>query len=148
LRREPYIGNNRTTYKYYDGINLKTCKYENYENISELIDFLQCHYIGSDRVLMTGNKKTFDSYFTGQNNPSLISVYKIKSELEGSIGSRAINMYFSNTKSSVYYIDFICIHHNLDKKIVYNLIQTHECNQRYINPDIKISMFKKEISLI
>jgi hypothetical protein len=47
-----------------------------------------------------------------------------------------------------FFWDFICIHReHRPKKIIRNLIQTHEYNQRIRNPDISVSLFKKEIDL-
>lgn len=167
--KTPYIVLNQriSVNKFYDGNNIKTFKYLDFENkIDEFIDLLQCHYIESDRVLVTASKETFRSYFTGQNNTSFISIYRekvnenidnqmllVKPPILGCISSRAINVFFENIKSSVYFIDHICIHRNFKSKsnyknIVYKLIQTHEYNQRYKNPDIKISLFKKEMDLI
>jgi len=47
-----------------------------------------------------------------------------------------------------YYLDWVCVSRDYkDRAISRNLIQTHEYNQRILNPVMSVSMFKKEIDL-
>ena len=73
----------------------------------------------------------------------------------GCIASRPLKLCFlENTvimnykQIPAYYLDFICSHRDYKKKnISRNLIQTHEYNQRIANPNIQVSIFKKETDL-
>lgn len=133
----------------------------------QYIELLQSHYIESDRILVTLNEENLTAYFIGHNNPSYLSFYNEKhyaydgSQISafdypvGCMSSRPINilMEMKDPAKAVnqiicFFWDFICIHReHRPKKIIRNLIQTHEYNQRIRNPDISVSLFKKEIDL-
>jgi len=158
-------------------IKTKFCRFDLVKTISfsesteiqnkQYIELLQSHYIESDRILVTLNEENLKAYFIGHNNPSYLSFYNEKHYMyEGStisavdypvgcMSSRPINL-FMETKDPTkvvdiitgFFWDFICIHReHRPKKIIRNLIQTHEYNQRIRNPDISVSLFKKEIDL-
>lgn len=152
-RRPCSIQNATVVNKFYNAFNIKTFKYIECDEgkIDKFVDFLQCHYIESDRVLVTANKMTYTSYFSGQNMSTLISFYHelgidTKTPIKGCLTSRAITIYYIDTKVYVYFIDYICIHRDVKNKqqIVYELIQTHQCNQQKKNTNIQISLLKKE----
>jgi hypothetical protein len=73
----------------------------------------------------------------------------------GVITSRHIKMFYVSNKNdtfytqcNLYFIDFLSVHRERDKKTISRkLLQTHEYNQRIQNPNIKISLIKKEIEL-
>ena len=56
------------------------------------------------------------------------------------------------TELQLYYTDFLCVHRELNKnkktKIIRELYDTHEYNQRLYNPAILGSLFKREIDLL
>jgi hypothetical protein len=107
-------------------------------------------------------------YFIGHNDKSFISFYfqdtnmiDIKNgnvitdkQVIGTITSRPLNVFITNdkinndSKFKVYYVDYLCVDKLHRKKgIAPQLIQTHHYNQRYINKNIVISLFKREDEL-
>ena len=53
---------------------------------------------------------------------------------------------FHYEKLSIYFIDYLCIHRQeKQKELNRKLLQTHEYNQRLFNPNIKVSLIKKEM---
>ena len=121
---------------------------------------------------MTGHSEpTYISFYKekqyviepSNDSSDLESVTRVKdsSDLEsvivpvGCIASRPLKLCFlENTvimnykQIPAYYLDFICSHRDYKKKnISRNLIQTHEYNQRIANPNIHVSIFKKETDL-
>lgn len=45
------------------------------EKIDEMVDLLQCHYIGSDRILNVIDRETMTHYLTGHTYPAYVSLY-------------------------------------------------------------------------
>jgi len=159
--------------KFYDPIQIQTHSYLDMSSSkkAQFVDLLQCHYIPSDKLQFTMTNEHIDSYFKGQEFPPFISFYNEKNyEIDpttknmtiicqeipiGAMTSRSMNFYYINDKQNseyvkmpIYYWDFICIHRDhKQNKIVRNLIQTHEHNQRMREPSVQVSMFKKEIEL-
>lgn len=150
---KPFMINKNTVIssKYFDNEKIKTFKYNSFNasQIDKFVDFLQVNYINSENVLFVANQKTLTSYFSGQNNPSFISFYQEpdSKDVKACITSRSLTIYVARTHIPAYFFDYICINKNIDKTIIYKLIQTHEYNQRFLNMDVKISLFKKEINL-
>lgn len=140
--------------KYFD-YEIKTYKYDELksESIDKLVTFIQSNYFNSENMFLTAMKKTFELYFTGQSDVTLVSVYKDKtiedSKIKACITSSSINLHYQDKYLNAYYLDNICVDKDLnrDRNITYKLIQTHERNQRKINSNIKVSLFKKEIKL-
>jgi hypothetical protein len=72
--------------------------------------------------------------------------------LLGVITSRPLHVIINNgnkdAKFNVYYVDYLCVKKSHRKKgIAPNIIQTHEYNQRHLNVDISVSLFKREEEL-
>jgi len=108
---------------------------------------------------------------TGHNEPAYVSLFNerhynkldlsgnydiVLSEIPvGCITSRPAKIYFrptlteeTYTEMPIYYIDFLCVHRGKDvKSLSRKLLQTHEYNQRKKNPNILVSLIKKEIDL-
>lgn len=137
---------------------------------NEMINLLQCHYIPSEKILHTITVNDIDTIFTGINGPSYISLFYdkiIQTEGEqginvlinpvpsGCVTSRSYTMFYRPTLSEttymydvVYFIDYLCVSRERDrKKLNRVLLQTHEYNQRVNNPNVLISLLKKEIDL-
>ena len=148
--------------KFCDFINIKTYNYQEITDIQKdiLVNLLQCYYISSEQVLMVITKNVIDLYFNGHNEPSFVSFYqeipKVVGEeklpIIGTIASRPFNIFYIHNNTYVYtnsyYLDFICVNRNFKtKNLGRNLIQTHEYNQRILNPNIQISFMKSEVEL-
>jgi hypothetical protein len=158
--------------KYTDLSKIKTTAYSDasQEQKTNLVNLLQTQWIDSDRVICTIDQTTIDTYLTGHNHPAYISeymqeVYDIsghvllpeniiaKQRPVSIITSRPIRFFvLPHTTSTstimewnVYYWDHICTHkdHRKTQETRYT-IQTHEYLQRSKNPDIPVSLFKKE----
>jgi hypothetical protein len=129
---------------------------------TKIIDLLRCKYIATDRLLYTINENILDTIMTGNSNMSICSIYTVGDKLIGFMSSRPVQLYFvdninnmnqiSMINFSSYYWDYICtdqgsIDQGSDKQLSRKLIQTHEYNQRTLCPQIKVSLFKKEINL-
>lgn len=155
-------------HKFCDKVQVHTFPYLETTAIqrTQCIDLLRCYYIGSDRVLYTITEPILTGFMTGHSEPTYISFYKEKQYVientaesviipVGCIASRPLKLCFlENTvimnykQIPAYYLDFICSHRDYKKKnISRNLIQTHEYNQRIANPNIQVSIFKKETDL-
>lgn len=114
--------------------------------------FLQSHYIPTDRLLSTLSVAVLDTYLSGHNAPSFVSVHReMGGHITGVITSRLTNVYFADTAPShieAYFVDFMCVHReSKGGRIAERLFQTHEYNQRIRNPLIPVSVFRKEGAL-
>jgi hypothetical protein len=155
--------------KFYKSNNIKTIPYLEIseEQKKEVLYLLQSNYISNDRILLTIEDKDLDGIYTGHNETSYVSLYydipkyindfsllEIK-PLIGCICSNPINIYYQSslddnvyTITKFYFIDYLCIKKEQDKKkLSRELFQTHEYNQRINNPTILCSLVKKEIDL-
>ena len=105
-------------------------------------------------------------YFIGHNNKSFISFYynddhmlDLKKgtmitdrKIVGAITSRPLNIVINKggkfVKIDAYYVDYLCVDKLYRKKgIAPQLIQTHHYNQRQLNKNIVVSLFKREDEL-
>ena len=71
-------------------------------------------------------------------------------QIAGCIFSRPLRMTFaeSSTSISLYYMDYFCMNREKpDANVGKALFQTHEYHQRVRNPNISVSLFKKETDL-
>lgn len=141
---------NRLLNRFYND-SIKTIKYQDLDedDINGFVDFIHCNYIESDRVIMTANKKNFDSYFTGLTKSSFVSILKEK-DLISTIVSRPLHLFHNDIKHEIYYIDMVCMKRDTKKceTLVLELFHTHLYNQMSIESKTKSFIFKKEIELI
>jgi hypothetical protein len=153
---------------------------------TRIVELLECHYISSDKIIYNLEERDFTSYFTGQNEPSYITVLneftytpipldsssnisfkwapsaptwkdllqspQIQNKEIGCVTSRHVHLVIWGQegkyhKYDAYFQDFLCLHRD-KKKNIRTLFDTHEYNIRVRNPDIKVSIFRQEISLI
>lgn len=158
--------------KYCDFHQIETTNYiDSPQSIkNKIVNLLQCYYIPSEKILHMITCDDLDTIFTGINEPSYISLFYdkiiqnnegqapnilVNTEPSGCITSRAYKMFYRPTLSetsymmnSIYFIDYLCVSRERDrKKLNRMLLQTHEYNQRINNPNILISLLKKEVEL-
>jgi hypothetical protein len=146
------------------------------DDITNLVDLLQCYYLPSDRILHTIKDADITSYMTGHLSISYISffveTYYKKKQFTSDISSETVEIIKSDKpiacltsrplkiwyrptlvettyiEKSIYFIDYLAIKRDSDVKIISRkILQTHEYYQRRQNPDILISLIKKEIDL-
>ena len=160
LQKSPFLVSTKVvSTKYLKTEQIQTFEYMKCDDkkINKFIDFIQCNYNDSDNILLLNDKKNYLAFFFDQKYPTLISFYqeKIKThQMEntivlGCIVSRFITLSFETIILPTYLFDYLCIHKSCKEKhkqnIIYNLIQTHEHNQRKRIPTIYISLIKQKI---
>jgi len=160
--------------KFTDVITVNTIDYSNIlpEKLDQVVNLLQCYYISSERIVHTIKADSLDAIFSGQSHPSIISAYNtfdytisqdtsfnaIDTQIKttrtpvGCITSRHLQFlykeYGTSTSLPIYYMDYLCSARDKDQKMIMRkLLQTHEYNQRTMNPDISVSLVKKEVDL-
>ena len=163
--------------KYTDSLKVITIPYSEStdQHRKDLTNLLQTQLIDSERVISTTDQDALDTYLTGHNHPTYISFF-VKDHYDVSyqtrdktlspdsiiatkkpvstMTSRTIRFFITENGASqpinwtVYYWDHICTHreHRKGHETRFT-IQTHEYIQRSKNPDIPISLFKKEETL-
>ena len=156
--------------KYCDFINLKTFEYSKIllsqqKNIHNFV--CKNYLVNHEYSEYSPTFSFFESCFIGHNGPSFITLYSENYnsnktlnlindktaeniDIDGIITARPVNLTIKNlTKIPVYYIDFLCVNkHKRKKGIASKLIQTHEYNQRHLNKNVSVSLFKREGELV
>jgi len=136
----------------------------------DIVNLLQCYYIPSEKILYTIREEDIDLILSGTNETTYMSLFYekifqnpdegetkmiVNSEPIGCITSRPYKMFYRPTLVEdcytdilIYMIDYLCVHRERDQaKMNRTLLQTHEYNQRIKNPNILVSLLKKEIDL-
>jgi len=122
------------------------------------VNFIQKYFLRIDGNIYNPKLENILPFFKNSTN-SFISFYTepvIYNEIEsnvnitdqnivGVITSRPIYAIIKNIDISIYYVDYLCVNPTKRKRgIASELIQTHHYNQRRLNKNIKISLFKRE----
>ena len=164
--------------KFYNSINVTTIPYldANTEQKGQVLQLLLSNYISNDRILLTMQEKNLDTSYAGHTDTPFFSVYidknfKVEENLDlskniivnnsviGSLLSNPVKIYYQGspqdkvyTELPLYYMDYLCVHreldHNKKSKVIRELFQTHEYNQRLYNQSVLGSLFKREIDLL
>lgn len=124
--------------------------------------FVQSHYIPSDRILFDIYETEFKSQFIGHNGPVYVSVYHSPvcsadtsgdmvvqtAIISGCVFSKPVQIAFANNTEIVdaFYIDYLCVHRE-KPELARTTFQTHEYRCRILSPDIRCSVFRKEVEL-
>ena len=135
------------------------------DNIREMATLVQLNYFREKDNVYSPQKENIVPYFEGHNSPSYWSFFwqpdvliNVKTNntidsklLVGVMTSRPLHVTISKTNKSesdkfdVYYVDYLCVKKGFRRKnIAPQLIQTHEYNQCHMNPNICVSLFKRE----
>jgi hypothetical protein len=176
LLREPYVVYKHYPIitKFCDFANVKTFSFLELseEQSAVLTNLIQCYTIPNEKILYIINEENLRTYLTGQTRPSWVSFYKdfeyreltdpsgnanvhidsqlskMITEYKGCITSRYIRLYYQDTEWEAYYIDYLAVHRSYnDATINRKLLQTHEYLCQVLQPQIKISILRKEIHL-
>ena len=130
------------------------------------INLIKNNYLRNKENIFSPQQENIMPYFIGHNDKSFISFFN-KDEhmidtkkgnmitdrrMIGSITSRPIHISINNSdpdgKFTAYYVDYLCVDKlNRKKGIAPQLIQTHHYNQRQLNRNIVVSLFKREDEL-
>ena len=157
-----------TENKYTNFKNVETIVYAELVDykLQRFIHFINANYLQNKDNVYAPKSEHVVPYFKGHNTKSFVSFYKepeLISDLKkgtmsnedrviGAMTSRPIHVFINKgDKDSVfdaYYVDYLCVDKAYRKKgIAAQIIQTHHYNQRHINKNIVVSLFKREDEL-
>ena len=137
---------------------------------TRIVNFIRSNYLQNKDNVFSPQSENIIPYFVGHNTKSFISFYNEDNFLmdvkKGSLISdkkvigimttRPIHIVINNDQNSnsknakfdAYYVDYLCVDKMYRKKgIAPQIIQTHEYNQRQLNKNIVVSLFKREDEL-
>lgn len=130
---------------YTNFFNIITTPFES-TKMDEFIDLVRNNYLQNGDNCYLPDQKNIVPYFPLSN--SYISFYYLYQVPIGVITGRPMRLNVSGIQMDVYYIDYLCVKEGHRKKnIAAQLIQTHEYQQRRLNPNISVSVFKREEEL-
>lgn len=148
--------------------NFKSIDTISYDKVTDLkmnqfVNFIELHYLQNKSNKFVPKKDNVIPYFSHLNAPSYFSFYyedillqdsktnqlvqdkKIISVMTSKPLHIAINNGTSDAEFDAYYVDFLCVDKEYRKKgIAPEIIQTHHYNQRHLNKNISVSLFKRE----
>ena len=151
--------------KYTNFKNIETIVYTELPDfkLQRFIHFINANYLQNKDNVYAPKKENVVPYFNGNNTKSFFTFYKetelisdlkkgtVTSEdrIVGVTTSRPIHIFINKgEKDSVfdaYYVDYLCVDKCERKKgIAPQIIQTHHYNQRHINKNIVVNLFKRE----
>lgn len=156
-----------STNRYTNFKEIKTYSFDRVpeDNLREFATLVQLNYFRDKDNIYNPQKGNIVPYFEGHNSASFWSFFwkpdvliNVKTNatiddklLVGVITSRPLHVtiYKSNlkipAKFDVFYVDYLCVRKGFrGKNIAPQLIQTHEYNQCHLNPNISVSLFKRE----
>jgi hypothetical protein len=154
--------------KYTNFKNIDTFFFYNLTPIQKqrFINLIKAHYLQNKDNIFSPSSNNIIPYFTGHNDKPCISFYYDDTlmtnfkkgtivndrKIIGAMTSRPINVSINNNDNNAnfkaYYVDYLCVDQRYRKKgIAPEIIQTHHYNQRHINPNIVVSLFKREDEL-
>lgn len=140
----------------------------NKNEIGTFMHIIKSNYLRNGDNIFSPRERNVMSYFIGHNHPCFISFYNEKEllnddknsqiierdKLVGVMTTRPLLVSIKESNSServdfpVYYADYLCVDKSKRKQgIAPQIIQTHEYNQRHMNKQIVVSLFKKEDEL-
>ena len=130
------------------------------------LNLIKMNYLQNKNNIFSPNKENIVPYLKGHNDKSFISFYNednvifdfkkgtsiTDKKIVGAITSRPVYVVINNrdkeAKFRAYYVDYLCVDKlNRKKGIASQLIQTHHYNQRHINKNVVVSLFKREEEL-
>ena len=128
-------------------------------------NLIKTNYLQNKYNIFSPQTENIIPYFIGHNDKSFITFfYKDEYMLDtkkgtmitdrqivGATTSRPLNIIIKNKKEQqfrAYYVDYLCVDKLYRKKgIAPQIIQTHHHNQRHLNKNIVVSLFKREDEL-
>ena len=154
--------------KYTNFKEIETCVFNELSSLKtqKFINLIELNYLQNKDNIFSPKHESIVPYFNSHNDKSFISFYNKEQHFMdlkkgttisdtrpiGVITSRPIYVEINNgnedAKFRAYYVDYLCVD-KLNRKtgIAQQLIQTHHYNQRHINKNIVVSLFKREDEL-
>lgn len=163
LQHELPVENKYTNFK-----NIDTSLFDELSDLQmqRFVHFINANYLQNKDNIYIPKKENIVPYFTSHNTHSLFSFYKeselvtdfkkgttlAENKIIGVMTSRPMHIVINNgdkdSRMDAYYVDYLCVDRNYRKKgIAPQIIQTHHYNQRHINKNIAVSLFKREEEL-
>ena len=155
--------------KYTNFKNVETIVFSELSELKKtrLVNFIRSNYLQNKDNVFSPKTENIIPYFNGHNAKSFISFYNednmlmdVKNgslisdkKIIGIMTTRPIHIIMNDTntkevKFDAYYVDYLCVDKIYRKKgIAPQVIQTHEYNQRQLNKNIVVSLFKREDEL-
>ena len=154
--------------KYTNFKNIETVLFSELSEFKKtrLVQFIRSNYLQQKDNIFSPQSENILPYFAGHNTKTFVSFYNedtIMNDLKtgtlitdkkviGIMTSRPIHIIIhENNKQNTlyaYYVDYLCVDKMFRKKgIAPQIIQTHEYNQRHLNKNIVVSLFKREDEL-
>ena len=134
--------------------------------IQRFVRLIRTHYLQNRENIFSPETRNVIPYLEGHNSTPFISFYNednfninfkkgttcSDNKMIGAITSRPVYIVINNGECdanfTAYYVDYLCVDKLHRKKgIAQQLIQTHHYNQRHINKNIVVSLFKREEEL-
>jgi hypothetical protein len=154
--------------KYTNFKNIETVIFQELSQLKQtrLVNFIRSNYLQNKDNVFSPRSENILPYFTGHNTKSFISFYNEENlmmdlkkgtmiedtKIVGIMTTRPVHIAIHNSdkdaKFDAYYVDYLCVDKMYRKKgIAPQIIQTHEYNQRHLNKNIVVSLFKREDEL-
>jgi len=154
--------------KYTNFKNIETIVYDELSKlkVTRFVNFIRTNYLQNKDNIFSPQSENIVPYFYGHTTKSFISFYNedefmvnLKKgttvedkKIVGIMTSRPLHVTINNgdpgADFNAYYVDYLCVDKSWRKKgIAQQLIQTHHYNQRHINKEIVVSLFKREDDL-
>jgi hypothetical protein len=154
--------------KYTNFKNIETIIFPELSELKKtrLVNFIRSNYLQNKDNIFSPQSENIIPYFTGYNSKPFVSFYNEENlmldlkkgtmiedkKIIGVMTSRPIHIAINNNdkdaKFNAYYVDYLCVDKIFRKKgIAPQIIQTHEYNQRHLNKNIVVSLFKREDEL-
>ena len=134
--------------------------------VQRFVNLIKTNYLQNKDNIFSPKSENIIPYLTGHNDKSFVSFYNEDSfmvdlkkgttlsdaKLVGIMTSRPIYVVINNGEKGAefraYYVDYLCVDKFHRKKgVAPQLIQTHHYNQRHLNKNIAVSLFKREDEL-
>lgn len=154
--------------KYTNFRNIETITYSELTSIQiqRFANLIKAHYLQNKDNIFSPQSNNITPYFNSHNDKAFVSFYNEDNHMidlkkgttitdkkaVGVMTSRPVYVVINNgqkkAKFAAYYVDYLCVDIlNRKKGIAQQLIQTHHYNQRRINKNIVVSLFKREDEL-
>lgn len=164
LYKKNFIFGELVKNKHYDYLQVITKETNNIEEHEkkQIINLLQDHFLGTDKLLYTIDDKRFDALFNGCNLNSICSYYqkqkytvnnseivisKDTNNIDATIISKKINFISNNEKIDAYFSEHICSHREDSNSFLKRrLLFSHIYNTLNMKP-IECFIIKKNMNL-
>ena len=130
-------------------------KHDDDDKLDKFIDLIQKNYLKNKDNIFAPKKENIVGYFKGHNESCFFSYFnneyttadlKKNTRPIAVMTTRPLHVMILNGGTfNAYYVDYLCVDINYRKKgTAQQIIQTHHYNQRRLNRNIQVSLFKRE----